>query len=224
MCCARWGASGGVCAATRSGGGARCRSTRISARSRPPPTSARAASGASCRSRAGRCPRSKRAPAAEVAPSPDARLGSALRRVLLGPPLRSSAIAARADAQAGRAAGALRRCAVLGRLRPGSDARGARAGGQRRAELLAADRRRDRLPDVRRRRLLPADDPRLSARRRLLHRRHRQPRTRARAGRRRRPDNRLHPHGRRVGGVRTRSGHLGDPVAGPGQGRDRGGA
>ncbi len=41
----------------------------------------------------GPLPEVEATPAGEVSPSPDARLGSAVRRVLLGPPLRSSAIA-----------------------------------------------------------------------------------------------------------------------------------
>src|ERR1700751_4357410 len=48
---------------------------------------------------------------------------------------------ATADAQARRPAGALLRRALLGRLRPRSDARRAGAGGRRRVRLLGADRR-----------------------------------------------------------------------------------
>ena len=119
-----------------------------------------------------------------------------------------------ADAQAGRLAGALLRRALLGGVRPRSDARRARARGRDGVRLLGADLDRDRRADGRRRAVLPPDDPRLPARRRVVHRRLRQPRPAPRADRRRRADARLHPHRRRVGRLGDRRDHFGDSLAG----------
>ena len=110
---------------------------------------------------------------------------------------------ARADAQAGRAAGALGGRALLGRVRPRSDARDPRAGGRGGAQLLAADRGDDRLPDARGGRVLSPDDPRVPAWRRLLHRRQRQPRANSGSRRGGGLDDGLHPHGRRLGRLRA---------------------
>ena len=74
------------------------------------------------------------------------------------------------------AGGALVGCALVGRLRDRGDPPRAARRRYRRAEPGDADRRRDRHHTGHRRLLVSADDPRLSQRRRRLHRREREPR------------------------------------------------
>src|SRR5216117_1369670 len=88
----------------------------------------------------------------------------------------------RAAAQAGRARRLLLRRALVRRLRDGRDPPHPRAGRDRRAALLGPDRAGHHRAARDRHGLLPADDPRLSQRRRLLHRRPGQPRDGGGAG------------------------------------------
>ena len=123
--------------------------------------------------------------------------------------------ALRADAQGGRPAGALLGPAQLGGVRAGGDADRPGARREQCARAVPAAVPGARGAHGGRRRLVPADDPRLPARGRLLHRGQRQPRRRAGARGRGRPDAGLRADRGGVGGGRGARGHLGAAGAHP---------
>ena len=131
-----------------------------------------------------------------------------------------------ADAQARGAARAVGRRAILGRLRAPGDAGRPGPGRPARAVVLAAGRRGDRGLDAGRRGLLPADDPGLPARRRVLHRRERGTGPCPWPDGRRGPADRLRHDRRGLDRLRRGGHHLGVPVDAAGdrvdrRGRDR---
>jgi hypothetical protein len=105
----------------------------------------------------------------EATPAEDG--GERLRRVLFGPPIRSSAVVR--ERMRKIVALPVLSADALSSVAYGPEAIPRRAGAGRRsgARVVAADRRGDRLHDRGGRSLVPADDPRLSARRWVVHRR-----------------------------------------------------
>src|SRR5882762_6846727 len=129
--------------------------------------------------------------------------------------------APRAAEQARRPRRLLIRRPLLRRVRHRRDPPHPRAGRHRRAALFGPHLPRHHRAAGHRRDLLPADDPRLPERRRLVHRRAREPGLGAGTGGGGRPARGLRAHGVGVGRRRRGRRHVGDAAPGRAQGRHR---